>query len=81
MVDAVRTGRGVLRRLGQDHARRELPSHIELDDLATGLDQVSYVKCEDVKSLYERHLITRLGTTPLPALMQIELVLRFLLRL
>lgn len=62
-------------------AHRGLPSHIELDDPATGLDQVSYAKCEDVKSVSERRLITRLGTAPLPALHQVEQTLRFLLRL
>lgn len=62
-------------------AYRGLPSHIELDDSVTGLDQVSYAKCEDVKSVSERRLINRLGTTPLPALHQVEQTLRFLLRL
>lgn len=62
-------------------AYRGLPSHIELDDPVTGLDQMSYAKCEDIKSVSERRLITHLGTTPLPALHQVEQTLRFLLRL
>ena len=62
-------------------ARRGLPSHIELDDGSTGLDEVSYAKCEDVKSVSERRLISCLGQTPPPALFQIEQALRFLLRL
>ncbi len=61
--------------------RRGLPSHIELDDPGTGLDDVSYAKCEDVKSVSVRRLVTRLGTAPPAALVEIERVLRFLLRL
>ena len=61
--------------------RRGLPSHIELDNPTTGLSEMSYAKCEDVKSVSERRLITRLGTALLPALLQVERSLRFLLRL
>ena len=32
-------------------ARRGLPSHVEIDKPASGLDEVSYAKCEDLKSL------------------------------
>ena len=32
-------------------ARRGLPSHVEIDDAASGLSQVSYAKCEDLKSI------------------------------
>jgi mRNA interferase MazF len=61
--------------------RRELPSHIELDTADSGLDEVSYAKCEDITSVSERRLITRLGAAPTPALFQIERVLRILLAL
>lgn len=62
-------------------ARRRLPSHIELDDPATGLDHVSYAKCEDIKSISDRRLIGRLGTAPTQAIFEMERVLRFLLGL
>jgi mRNA interferase MazF len=61
--------------------RRGLPSHVELDDQAAGLDEVSYAKCEDIKSVSDRRLITRLGVAPPPALFAIERILRFLLAL
>ena len=61
--------------------RRGLPSHIELDDSDTGLDEVSYAKCEDIKSVSDRRLIGRLGTVPPAAIFDIERVLRFLLGL
>ncbi len=62
-------------------ARRGLPSHIELDDPGTGLDEVSYAKCEDVKSISDRRLIGRLGASPPAALFEMERVLRYLLGL
>ncbi len=61
--------------------RRGLPSHIELDPADTGLVDVSYAKCEDIKSVSEQRLITRLGVAPTPAIFAIERVLRFLLTL
>ena len=62
-------------------ARRGLPSHVELDGPDTGLDAVSYAKAEDVKSISDRRLVTRLGVAPLPALVELERTLRFLLSL
>lgn len=62
-------------------ARRGLPSHVELDGPDTGLDAVSYAKAEDVKSISDRRLVTRLGVAPLPALVELERALRFLLSL
>ncbi len=60
---------------------RGLPSHIELDAPSTGLDNVSYAKCEDIKSVSDRRLIARLGAAPAAALLDVERVLRFLLAL
>ena len=41
--------------------RRDLPSHVELDPERCGLNEVSYAKCEDVKSVSDRRLVARLG--------------------
>jgi mRNA interferase MazF len=62
-------------------SRRSLPSHVELDDARTGLDHVSYAKCEDIKSVSDRRLIAQLGDAPLDAMFEIERIMRFLLRL
>jgi mRNA interferase MazF len=62
-------------------ARRGLPSHIELDGPETGLDEVSYAKCEDVKSISDRRLIARLGVASNEAVFSVKRVLRFLLAL
>jgi mRNA interferase MazF len=62
-------------------ARRSLPSHVELDRGTTGLDEVSYAKCEDIKAVSEDRLITHLGAAPLDAMDEISRVLRYLLEL
>lgn len=58
---------------------RDLPSHVELDPDECGLAEVSYAKCEDVKSVSEHRLIGRLGAADDEALFAINRVLRFLL--
>jgi mRNA interferase MazF len=60
-------------------ARRGLPSHVELDPASTGLDELSYAKCEDVKSVSDERLIARLGAAHDEALFAIARALRFLL--
>lgn len=59
--------------------RRDLPSHVELDSPHTGLDQVSYAKCEDIKSVSDHRLVIRLGIASEEAMFGIKRVLRFLL--
>jgi mRNA interferase MazF len=60
---------------------RDLPSHVEIEPGRSGLDEVSYAKCEDVKSISEDRLIVRLGTAPDAVTFDIGRVLRFLLEL
>lgn len=63
-------------------AHRDLPSHVEIDSNGeSGLDDVSYAKCEDVKSISEQRLIVRLGTANDQAMFQAARALRFLLDL
>lgn len=61
--------------------RRGLPSHIEIDQGDSGLDEISYAKCEDVKSVSEHRLIARLGTVDEEVLFRTSRALRFLLDL
>ncbi len=61
--------------------RRGLASHVELDPASTGLDYISFAKCEDVKSVSEERLVARLGVTPLDAMFEIARSLRYLLEL
>lgn len=60
---------------------RGLPSHIEIDPGASGLDEVSYAKCEDVKSVSEQRLIGRLGVVGDEIIFRAARALRFLLDL
>ncbi|HEY1690451.1 MAG TPA: type II toxin-antitoxin system PemK/MazF family toxin [Solirubrobacteraceae bacterium] len=62
-------------------AARGLPSHVGIDRGDSGLDEISYAKCEDVKSISEQRLIARLGRVDVPVLFQIARVLHFLLDL
>ncbi len=60
---------------------RGLPSHIEVDRGSSGLDEVSYAKYEDVKSVSEQRLIARLGVVGGESMFQATPALRFLLDL
>lgn len=60
---------------------RDLPSHVEIDAASSGLDDPSYAKCEDVKSISSRRLVSRLGTVGPEPMFRIGRVLRYLLEL
>jgi mRNA interferase MazF len=60
---------------------RGLPSHVEIDHASSGLDEVSYAKCEDVKSISEQRLIAQLGGVSDVVIFEIARALRFLLNL
>lgn len=61
--------------------RRDLPSHVEIEPGDSGLDHVSYAKCEDVKSVSARRLIARLGRADGDVVRRAALVLSYLLDL
>jgi mRNA interferase MazF len=61
--------------------RRGLPSYVEIEPGPSGLDEVSYAKPEDVKSVSGQRLIVRLGTVDEEIMFQIARSLRFLLGL
>jgi mRNA interferase MazF len=61
--------------------RRGLPSHVEIDSRSSGLEHVSYAKCEDIKSVSEQRLVGRLGVVDDDAAYEIARSLRFLLDL
>jgi mRNA interferase MazF len=60
---------------------RNLPSHVELDPTNSGLNEMTYAKCEDVKSISEQRLVARLGMISLVELFEIARALRFLMDL
>lgn len=60
---------------------RGLASHVEIEPGASGLDEVSYAKGEDVKSVSEERFIARLGSVNPEAQFGLGRALRFLLDL
>lgn len=62
-------------------ARRELPSHVEIEPGPSGLDEVSYAKCEDLKSISDRRMVRRLGRVGPDGMYEIGRVLKYLLDL
>lgn len=62
-------------------ARRGLPSHVEIEPGGSGLKEVSYAKCEDVKSISDQRLVTRLGFAGEEVVFRITRALRYLLDL
>ena len=81
-TDALNEGpAGVIVVIPVTSARRDLPSHIEIESGASGLDHPSYAKCEDVKSISERRLVDRLGVVGPEPHFAIGRVLRYVLEL
>jgi mRNA interferase MazF len=73
------SGAGVVIIVPTTTTRRDVPSHVEVEPGSSGLDHVSYAKCEDVKSISEQRLIARLGTVTDEITFEIGRALRFLL--
>lgn len=61
--------------------RRGLPSHVEIEPRDSGLNELSYAKSEDVKSISTTRLEHRLGSAQPPTLHEIERALIHLLDL
>ena len=62
-------------------ARRGLPLHVEIEPGGSGLDETSYAKCEDVKSIAAERMVRRFGVTSPETLHQIGRTLRYVLEL
>ena len=61
--------------------RRGLPSHVEVEPGDSGLDEISYAKCEDVKSVSDRRLLARLGAVETDSMFGVARALTYLLDL
>jgi mRNA interferase MazF len=62
-------------------AHRDLPTHIEVETGVSGLDETSYAKCEDVRSVSEHRLMGRLGRVGPDVMHEISRALTYLLDL
>lgn len=81
-TDALNEGpSGVVLVVPLTSARRGLPSHVEIEPGASGLDHPSYAKCEDMKSISDRQLVNRLGVAGPEPMFEIARVLRYLFEL
>ena len=61
---------------------RGLSLHVEVDQsVSSGLDEVSYVQCELLRSVNRRRLVHRLGTIDIETHRQVEAIVRTLLRM
>lgn len=58
-----------------------IPLHVELSPMDTGLEFVSYAKCEDVRSVSVQRLARLIGVVPTPTMEIVEDRLRILLGL
>ena len=72
---------GVLMVVPLTTTRRGLPSHIEIEPGESGLESISYAKCEELKPISLERLVHRRGAAEPEALFEIGRVLRFLLDL
>jgi mRNA interferase MazF len=72
---------GVVVVLPMTTRHRGLPMHVEIDAGAGGLEHDSYVRCEDVRSVSEQRLVSKLGSAPVDAMFKSAQILRWLLAL
>lgn len=62
--------------------KHDLPTRIEIEpDVANGLTDVSYARCEDVRSVSERRLVRRQGAVDDLVMLSVARVLRLFLEL
>ncbi len=61
--------------------RKGIPFHVEIDPPEGGVDRLSYVKCEDVRTVSKERLAERLGSVDAATVAQVEDRLRILLGL
>ena len=62
-------------------ARREQPTHVEVEPGSSGLRETSYAKCEDIRSISPRRLERRFGQVNGITMTRVEAILRRILGL
>lgn len=62
-------------------SRRDLPLHVEIEPGESGLEETSYAKCEDVKSVSTERMMHHFGAAPPAVVHQIARTLRYVLDL
>ena len=73
---------GVVTILPLTRTKHDLPTRVEIEaDSATGLEETSYARCEDIRSVSSRRLIHRLGVVDPFVLHSLSVVLRIFLEI
>ena len=62
-------------------SRRDLPLHVEIEPGESGLDEISYAKCEDVRSVSTERMLRRFGVVPAITAHRLGQTLRYVLEL
>lgn len=62
-------------------SRRDYPTRVELEPAESGVDEVSYIQVEQVRTISSRRLLHPMERVPADALAQVERILRLLFRL
>ena len=62
-------------------AKRGYPTRVEVTAGPSGLDQASYIQAEQVRTISSARLVHLLGRADITAMVEVERVLRLLLRL
>ena len=62
-------------------SRRSLPLHVEIEPGESGLDEISYAKCEDIRSVATERVLRPFGVVPSAVLYRISLTLHYVLEL
>lgn len=59
--------------------KKDIPLHVKISPSESGLDLISYIKCEDIRSLSKERLITKKGDVSSFVLKQVEERIKILL--
>ena len=71
---------GVVTVLPLTRTRHGFPTRVEIEpDPNNGLDETSYARCEDIRSVSERRLVHRVGAVDTEAMHAVGVVIRTLL--
>ncbi|WP_227764317.1 type II toxin-antitoxin system PemK/MazF family toxin [Zhaonella formicivorans] len=61
--------------------KKSIPLHVEVSPMESGLHEISYIKCEDIRSVSRERLSMRIGSVSDKTLAMVEDRLRILLGL
>lgn len=73
---------GVLTVLPLTRNKHGLPTRLEIEpDRDNGLDETSYARCEDIRSVSERRLVHRVGTVDMRTMQEAGAIIRTFLEI